>query len=185
MNICTDGVSANFGAGMVKSPARTLTSRPALLHWVGTHELEALHAALARGGLPPDLLGKLGRMRGGDLSHRFIEQNCRLFAALLLAAEESSFRDVSGAERERLLRVLAYVRQDEDAIPDYTPEGLTDDQQEVRAVTVELGGLLHAFKAWRLRNQVPRMWADHACVNYSANAGQRFAPGDSDRPRAA
>jgi hypothetical protein len=34
-------------------------------------------------------------------------------------------------------------------------EGLTDDQQEVRAVLVELGGLLTAFKAWRLRHQVP------------------------------
>jgi hypothetical protein len=123
--------------------------------------LEALRETLARGGLPPDLLGKLGKMTGGDLSHRFIEQNCRLFAALLLATQENSFREVSGAERERLLRVLAYVRKDDDAIPDYTPEGFTDDQQEVRAVMVELGGLFQAFKAWRLRHQVPAMWFDH------------------------
>jgi hypothetical protein len=161
MKICTDGVRTKLGEGMVQSPALTLASRPALLHWITAHELEALRETLARGGLPPDLLGKLGRMTGGDLSHRFIEQNCRLFAALLLATEEGSFRDVSRAERERLLRVLAYVRKDDDAIPDYTPDGLTDDQREVRAVTVELGGLLQAFKAWRLRHQVPGMWSDH------------------------
>ena len=185
MKICTDGASAKFGEGMVKSPARSLASRPALLRWVSAHELEALRETLARGGLPPDLLGKLGRMTGSDLSHRFIEQNCRLFAALLLAAEDNSFRDISEAERERLLRVLAYVRQDDDAIPDYAPEGLTDDQQEVRAVTVELGGLLQAFKAWRLHHQVPGMWADHARASYSADTGQRFAPRDSVLPRAA
>jgi len=118
MKICTDDVRPNLGEGMVKSPARTLAPRPGLLHWVSAHEMEALRESLARGSLPLDLLGKLGRMTGGDLSHRFIEQNCGLFAALLLAAEENSFRDVSGAERERLLRVLAYVRKDDDAIPD-------------------------------------------------------------------
>ena len=96
-------------------------------------------------------------MRGGDLSHCFIEQNCRLFAALLLATEAGDFR-VGPAERERLERVLAYVRKDDDAIPDYTPKGFTDDQQEVRAAMVELGGLLKAFKAWRLRYQVPGLW---------------------------
>jgi hypothetical protein len=97
----------------------------------------------------------------GGLSHRFIEQNCRLFAALLLATEEGVFRDVSPAERERLMRVLAYVRKEDDAIPDYMPEGFTDDQEEVRAVLVELNGLLQTFKAWRLRHQVPAMWFDH------------------------
>jgi hypothetical protein len=161
MNICTDGVRTQFGESRLQFPALPLAARPALLHWVDTQDLEALRGTLARGVLPPDFLRKLRSMTGGDLSLRFIEQNCRLFAALLLAIEEGSFRDVSLAERERLLRVLAYVRKDEDALPDYTPEGFTDDQQEVRAVTVELGGLLQAFKAWRLRHQVPGMWSDH------------------------
>jgi hypothetical protein len=138
-----------------------LASRPALNYWITAPELEALRSALARGSLPSDFLGKLRSLAVGDLSHRFIEQSCRLFAELLLATEEGAFRDVSPAERERLLRVLAYVRKDDDAIPDYTPEGFVDDQQEVRAVTVELGGLLQTFKAWRLRHQVPAMWFDH------------------------
>ena len=152
---------AELGAGRLQSPGLTLASRPALLHLITAHELEALRAALARGHLPSDFQEKLRKLGAGELSHRFIEQNCRLFAALLLATGEGAFRDVSPAERERLVRVLAYVRKEDDAIPDYTPEGFTDDQQEVRAVMAELGGLLQAFKAWRLRHQVPAMWFDH------------------------
>ena len=97
-------------------------------------------------------------MTDGGLSHHFIEQNCGLFAALLLAKEDGSFREGSPAECERLLRVLAYVRKDDDAIPDYKPEGLTDDQKEIRAATVALDGLVQGFKVWRLRHQVPIMW---------------------------
>ena len=153
-------MSENVSAGRVQSRARTLVSRPALLQWITPHELQSLRDALARGCLPPDFVGKLKRLKEGNLSHHFIEQNCRLFAALLVAMEEGSFREGGPAERERLLRVLAYVRKDDDAIPDYKPEGLTDDQREMRATTVELDGLIQAFKAWRLRHQVPVMWPD-------------------------
>src|SRR5207244_6916091 len=120
-----------------------------------------LRGALARGGLPSDFLGKLKRLTDGDLSHHFIGQNCRLFAALLVATENNTFREPSPAERERLLRVLAYVRKDDDAIPDYKPEGFADDQREMRAASTELAGLIHTFKAWRLRHQVPVMWPGH------------------------
>lgn len=161
MEICTVGVGERAVSSVARSPAGLPVSRPALLQWITPHELEALREALARGSLPPDFLGKLKRWRDGDLGHHFIEQNCRLFAALLVAAEGGSFRDGSPAERDRLLRVLAYVRKDEDAIPDYKPGGLTDDQREMRAATDELDGLIRAFKAWRLRHQVPLMWADH------------------------
>ena len=160
MRTCTVGVRAEPGAGRLQSPGLTLASRPALLHLITAHELEALRGALARGHLPSDFLEKLRILGSGELSHRFIEQNCRLFAALLLATEEGAFREAGPAERERLVRVLAYVRKEDDAIPDYTPEGFADDQQEVRAVLVELGGLLQAFKEWRLRHQVPAMWFD-------------------------
>src|SRR5438477_1353416 len=61
--------------------------------WFTLHELEALRNALARGGLAPDFLGKLKQMTAGDLSHHFIEQNCRLLAALLLAKEDGRFRE--------------------------------------------------------------------------------------------
>jgi len=144
-----------------QSVALTLSTRPALLHWLSAEDLESLRETLARGYLPYDFLAKLRKLKRGDLSQRFIEQNCRLFAALLLAAEEGAFRDVSPEERERLLRVLAYVRKENDAIPDYTPRGFVDDQQEVRAASVDMADLLQAFKAWRLRHQVPDMWFDH------------------------
>jgi len=100
-------------------------------------------------------------MSGGDLSHRYIEQHCQLFAALLVAAEAGSFRDVTPAKRERLLRVLAYVRKDEDAIPEGFLGGFADDQREILAVTIELRSLLQIYKAWRLRHQVPLLWAEH------------------------
>ena len=145
----------------IRTAVRTLTTRPTLLHWVDPKELEALREALTKGSLPADFLAKLDSMAGGDLSHRFIEQNCRLFAALLMASETGSFPDASPAQRERLLRVLAYVRNNEDAIPDYWADGLTDDQKEILAAIVEMGGLLKAFKAWRLRHQVPGLGAGH------------------------
>jgi len=160
MKTCTVGVSAEFGESRLPAPVFTLASRPALLRWINAHELEELRETLAHGNLPADFLWKLKHLAGGDLNHRFIERNCRQFAALLLATEAGEFRDLSPAERERLLRVLAYVRKEDDARPDSAPEGLTDDQQEVRAVLVELGGLLTAFKAWRLRHQVPGMWSE-------------------------
>jgi hypothetical protein len=158
MNIDTGGVGMRIGEGRLHSQVRS--SRPALLQWITPHELEGLRDALARHCLPPDFLGKLKRLSHGDLSDHFIEQNCRLFTALLMAVEDGSFPAGSAAERERLLRVLAYVRKDDDAMPDYKPGGFTDDQREVRAATVDLGVLIQAFKAWRLRHQVPAMWSD-------------------------
>src|SRR5207247_11296960 len=72
MEIGTHGLSEKAGAGRVHSTARTLVSRPSLLKWITVHELEALRDALARGGLPPDFLGKLKRMTGGDLTHHHL-----------------------------------------------------------------------------------------------------------------
>ncbi|HKS35658.1 MAG TPA: hypothetical protein VJW76_00610 [Verrucomicrobiae bacterium] len=169
METCTGGLGLTIGEARLVPPARTLVSRPALSQWITPQELETLRETLSRGCLPLDLIGKLKRLSKGDLSEHFIEQNCRLFAALLVAAEDGSFREGSRAERERLLRALAYVRKDDDAIPDYRPDGFADDQREMRAVTVELGALLKAFKAWRLRHQVPAMWSNQVCRPVPAN----------------
>jgi len=80
------------------------------------------------------------------------------FFGLLQAAVESSFLKATASDRERLLRVLAYVRKDDDAFPDYLAGGFEDDHQEVRTAAMELGPLLHDYRAWRLRHQVPGMW---------------------------
>jgi hypothetical protein len=134
--------------------------RPGLLHLVTAYDVETLRCELERGEAPPDFQAKLSRLSGGDLVHRYIAKHSADFIALLLAAQEGIFRRISQAEIERLLRVLAYVRKDDDAIPDYRSDGLIDDQQEVHAAVIELSPLLQAFKAWHLRHQVPAMWTN-------------------------
>ena len=140
----------------------TSARQPALashrLHLVTGHELQDLRQCLARGQVPPDLEAKLVKLSRGDLAQRSIEQNCRTIIALLQAAHQGAFKAASPQQCERLLRVLAYVRKDDDAIPDYRFDGFMDDQQEMRIVTRELDSLLQNFKAWRLRHQVPAMW---------------------------
>src|SRR5262245_7646368 len=140
----------------VQMPASSLSA----LHLVSAHEIEELRLSLARGLVPTELGAKLSRLAAGSLLHRYVEQNCRLFIALLGAAHNGHFKSATRPERERLLRVLAYVRKDDDAIPDYKPGGFTDDQREVRAAATELALLLEAFKNWRLRVQVPELWAE-------------------------
>jgi hypothetical protein len=156
-NFRTD-VAKDWTAGHTRFEAPTPPWRSGLLHLVTPHDIQSLRTALAHGRLPPDFEAKLARLHEGDLIHRFVEQNSRLFFVLLIAALESAFTGSTPADRERLLRVLAYVRKDDDAIPDYRPGGFLDDQQEVRAAAKELAHVLHAFKVWRLRHQVPAMW---------------------------
>ena len=117
--------------------------------------------AIVRRSLPLDFETKLMRLAQGDLTHRFVERSCRLFAVLLLAVQDEMF-GASKADCERLLRVLAYVRKDDDLVADYKPDGFLDDQHEVRAAMTDLGALLRSFKLWRLEHQVPGMWADAA-----------------------
>ena len=128
------------------------------LHLISSHEMQSLRNALTKGALPRDFEAKLQRLANQTLLHRFVEQNCRLFVALLQAAHEGSFCEAAPTECERLLRVLAYVRKDDDVVPDYKPGGFLDDQREVRAAATEFETLLDDFKSWRLRYQVPGMW---------------------------
>ena len=133
-------------------------TRPSALYLITPGDLEDLRSALMRGALPTDLEIKLRGLAQGSLLHQSVEQNCRLFTSLLLAAEHSSFNEASRADLDRLLRVLAYVRKENDAISDFKPNGFVDDQQEVRAAASELSVLLRRFKDWRLRTQVPDLW---------------------------
>jgi hypothetical protein len=136
----------------------TVSNRPVLNHFVTSQELEEMRNALGRKHLPADFAEKLARLAQGDLLHRFVAQNCRTFIALLQAAREGAFKGAAPSDCERLLRVLAYVRKDDDEIPDYRPDGFVDDQNEVRAAATELGVLVQSFKSWHLRHQVPSLW---------------------------
>jgi len=74
------------------------------------------------------------------------------------------------------------VRKTDDSIPDYREDGFIDDHQEVRAVTVEFAPLLQAFKAWRLRSQVPGMWRvgnERVSFNSAERKGIQWFRGDS------
>ncbi len=149
----------------VRRGTREPAGRPSHLYLITEAELASLRRDLAGQNVPPDLEAKLSKLAAGTLAHRFIEQNCRTMIALLHAADQGAFTQASQAQRDRLLRVLAYVRKDDDAIPDYRADGFLDDRQEVRALTSDLAPLLQEFKAWRLRHQVPGLWlAERACV---------------------
>src|SRR6266487_1613364 len=117
-------------------PARV---RVGCLHVVMPDEMKNLRQAISRRELPADFESKLAMLSGGDLTHRFVERTCRLFAALVLAAQDDRFAAASKADCERLLRVLAYVRKDDDVVADYKPSGFLDDQQEIRAAMTDLG----------------------------------------------
>jgi hypothetical protein len=132
--------------------------RSGLGYLVTTNDVQELRSSLIKGRLPADFEAKLARLGEGNLVERYVEHNCSLFFELLLASMRGSFSGASTSDRERLLRVLAYVRKDEDAIPDYLSGGFFDDQQEVRAAATELGSLLQKYRTWRLRHQVPGMW---------------------------
>lgn len=54
--------------------------------------------------------------------------------------------------------MLAYVRKDEDAIPDTQPGGMADDHDLVRTTCAEFRELLDAFKACHLSRRGPLPW---------------------------
>lgn len=132
------------------------------LHLVSQQELDDLELALNRGYVPTDLETKLESLATQSLLHRSVERHCRIFIALLQAASEGDFKELTDAAKDRLLRVLAYVRKDDDAIADYRQNGFVDDQQEVQAAVSDLAALLGFFKSWRLCHQVPGLWNKHA-----------------------
>jgi hypothetical protein len=144
--------------GVLRPGALAIVATPGFLNLVTAQELQELREALLDGRPPRDLELKLNRLAAGGLLHRFVEQNSRLIISLLVAAYGGEFREANRASLERLLRVLAYVRKEDDATPDSRPDGFVDDQQEIRAMLNEMGDLLQSFKTWRLRHQVPEMW---------------------------
>ncbi len=151
----------NFGVNSAAEgawPSSRPPYQPVRLRLVTSQEVEDLRGELRRGSVPRDLEAKLGRLAQSELGQRFIEQNCRLIISLLKASESGAFKEADRVEFERLLQVLAYVRKDEDAIPDTQAGGFVDDREEVLFATTELKPLLEAFKGWRLKHQVPAMW---------------------------
>ena len=128
------------------------------MHLLTVEEIEELEGTLSKGALPADFENKLTQLAGGTILHQFVEQHCRLFVALIASIRGSCFPDPHTATQQRLLRVLAYVRKENDLIPDFKPAGFMDDLREVRAALADLQPVIQEFKNWRLRHQVPAMW---------------------------
>lgn len=121
-------------------------------------ELLALKRALLEGQTPADLELKLSCLEARSVMHQFIAQNCRLLLLLLKSVYAGAFSEVAPQQCDELLRVVAYVRKDDDAIADYTTGGFADDLLELRTVLSERHELVTRFKAWRLCHQVPALW---------------------------
>lgn len=131
---------------------------PAALNLVTPHELDTLRQALRSGTLPLDLCAKLDRLRADDPQEQHLKQRSALLIGLLTAVEAHEFCLVTPEDRERLLRKLAYVRKDDDAIPDSWPGGFADDWDLMRQVCGELKPVLDAYKGWHLVRRVPLLW---------------------------
>ena len=158
MRTCANTVLRNPRLDFKSTPFPGLEHRSSFLHLVTGAEAKALEEDLARGHIPADFEAKLHQLEQGDLLQRSVALHCRGFIALLQAVSDGSFTAAAPETCERLLRVLAYVRKDDDSIPDYKPGGFVDDQEEVRKANAEFHLLLQRFKAWRLRHQVPALW---------------------------
>ena len=145
--------------GRMHGSARPTWAPPAsALHMVMPAELEQLRTELLRGHVPRDLELKLQQLLDGGLMHQSLGHSCLWFLAVLQAAFDGAYRMATPEQIDFMLRVLAYVRKDDDAIHDLQPNGYTDDHQEARIASTRLQPLLLGFKQWRLRHVVPVLW---------------------------
>lgn len=154
--------------GAARGPGRTAreTAQGSALHLVTAPELDSLRRALALGGLPADLRRKLATLGPQDLKHEFLRRHGELIAGLLQASAQGNYLRAGPVDLGRLLRALAYLRKDDDAIPDPLPGGYADDYEEMRAVVAGCAPLLNDFKAWRLREAVPKLWLSRSSVRW-------------------
>src|SRR5512140_3021345 len=92
-NVATDHRVGADGASWRCRP----DCRPSLLHWVTRQDVLDLQEALRLGWVPPDFERKLTELAGGGFVEQQIERNCRLLIALLTAACNGSFREITRA----------------------------------------------------------------------------------------
>lgn len=130
------------------------------LNLVTQAEMDALGDSLGRGHMPADLVAKLGRLSVDDPRELYLKQQSLILGWLLTSPVAQAFCRVGPRESERLLRMLAYVRKDEDAIPDTWPGGMVDDHDLMRMACSEFRKVLDTFKAWHLSHRVPALWQE-------------------------
>jgi len=128
------------------------------LDMVTKAEMENLCDSLHQGHVPSDLQAKLERLRTDDPKEFYLKQQSLLLMSLLMSPAAQSYCTLRPNVCERLLRMVAYVRKDDDAIPDTWADGMADDHDLMRMTCTELRAALDTFKAWHLSRRVPLMW---------------------------
>lgn len=141
-------------------PSRNCPSRVTLgaLNMISSQEMNVLCHTLQKGLTPSDLAAKLSKLRDDSPKEYYLKQQSELLLSLLKSQASAEFCRIHPDECQLLLRALAYVRKDDDAVPDTLPGGFDDDHDVMRAVCVELKSSLDRFKAWHLTRRVPLLW---------------------------
>jgi hypothetical protein len=121
-------------------------------------EINALCDSLREDRVPADLQAKLDRLRTDDPKESYLKRQSLLLASLLMSPSARGFCRLRPHDCERLLRMLAYVRMDDDAIPDTWSGGMADDHDLMRLTCADLREALETFKAWHLSRRVPLLW---------------------------
>jgi len=154
----THAVPSRRGVTGLLGWSRTPRVTPGALDLVTAREMETLCRDLAQGRIPLDLQAKVSVLRVDDPMEFFLKRQSELLLAFLMAPEASQYCRIRPDDCRRLLRMLAYVRKDDDAIPDTCPGGFVDDHDLMRMTCRELDQVLDAFKAWHLSRRVALLW---------------------------
>jgi len=128
------------------------------LNMVTESEMHTLCDTLQQDRIPVDLRAKLDRLRTDDPRELYLKNQSLLLSSLLRSPAAREFCLARPDDCQRLLRMLAYVRKDDDAIPDTWPGGMVDDHDLMRLTCTELRQVLDTFKAWHLSRRVPLLW---------------------------
>ena len=127
---------------------------PTNLHLLTEGEVEDLRRNIAEGLTPTDLQRKLNGLSEVDLVQYDLQRKARIIVCLLAAIREGGFGPAPLECEEHLLHVVAYLRKDNDAIPDQGPEGgWVDDLAEMREAWAEHREIITRFNDWRLKQQ--------------------------------
>jgi hypothetical protein len=125
------------------------------LDLLSDREVQDLRQSLASRVVPRDLQSKLHLLSIGDARMRFISEYSNLFLELFRSGCQGDFTQLTASDLEHVLRVLAYVRKEDDAIPDYLASGFFDDRREIGLAVTQLAPSLRKFESYRSMHGQP------------------------------
>jgi hypothetical protein len=120
---------------------------------VCAREVALIKPTHRNGWLRPQIEAKLSRLHPECPDHRELRRLVNLSIDLLEAVDEDRFDPGPDwpAVEARLLRALAYLLSEDDAIPDHLPDGFDDDMREFQSLANHAGALLAAFESRQLK----------------------------------